>query len=144
MTRPNTVAPRHQRRIDRFGFRLLHIPMKEYNREVPMTSKMERSIAELYGDDPERADAVVFQRGTSRRGFLGGAAFAGVSAAVGGAIPFAEHMPDGFVPAAFAQAQPSGAGPAQPKGPQYLSFPGKNDKLVVLGDRPLVAETPEH
>jgi sulfite oxidase len=111
-----------------------------------MAGKTERSIAELYRDDPERADAIVFQRGTgvSRRGFLGGAAFVGVSAAVGGAIPFAEHMPNGFVPAAFAQGQPSGTGPAQPKGPQYLSFPGKNDKLVVLGDRPLVAETPEH
>ena len=32
---------------------------------------------------------------------------------------------------------------AAPKGPQYLNFPGKDDKLVVLGDRPLVAETPE-
>src|SRR2546427_12827404 len=101
MTRPNTVAPQHQRRIDRLHLRLLHIPMQEYNREVPMAGKMERSIAELYGDDPERADAVVFQRGTgvSRRGFLGGAAFAGVSAAGGGAKPFAAHIPKGFVPA---------------------------------------------
>ena len=33
--------------------------------------------------------------------------------------------------------------PAQPKGPQYLSFPGKSDKLVLLQERPLVAETPE-
>ena len=33
--------------------------------------------------------------------------------------------------------------PAQPKGPQYLNFPGKSDKLVVLQERPLVAETPE-
>ena len=36
------------------------------------------------------------------------------------------------------------AAPAAPQGPKYLQFPGKNDKLVVLGDRPLVAETPEH
>ena len=43
------------------------------------------------------------------------------------------------IPQAHAQA----AAPAAPKGPQYLKFPGKNDKLVVLGDRPLVAETPE-
>ena len=35
------------------------------------------------------------------------------------------------------------AAPAAPKGPQYLKFPGKNDKLVVLGEKPLVAETPE-
>ena len=47
------------------------------------------------------------------------------------------------MPAAFAQSAPSGAPPA-PKGPEYLKFPGKHDKLVVLGDRPLVAETPEH
>src|SRR2546428_13779826 len=91
MTRPNTVAPRHQHRIDRLHFRLIHIPMQEYNREVPMVGKTERSIAELYGDDPERADAVVFQPGTSRRGFLGGAAFGGANAADGGAIPFAAH-----------------------------------------------------
>ena len=32
----------------------------------------------------------------------------------------------------------------RPKGPQYLNFPGKADKLVVLGERPLVAETPEN
>src|SRR2546430_1799173 len=109
-----------------------------------MAGKTERSIAELYGDDPERADAVVFQRGTSRRGFLGGRGFGGVRGGVGSGNPFGEAKASGFVPAAFAQAQPSGGGPAQPKGPQFLSFPGKNDKLVVLGDRPLVAETPEH
>jgi DMSO/TMAO reductase YedYZ molybdopterin-dependent catalytic subunit len=28
------------------------------------------------------------------------------------------------------------------KGPKYLSFPGKDKGLVVIGDRPLVAETP--
>ena len=33
--------------------------------------------------------------------------------------------------------------PPRRKGPQYLKFPGKNDKLVVLGEKPLVAETPE-
>ena len=35
------------------------------------------------------------------------------------------------------------AGSAAPKGPQYLKFPGKHEGLVLLGDRPLVAETPE-
>jgi DMSO/TMAO reductase YedYZ molybdopterin-dependent catalytic subunit len=107
----------------------------------------ERSIDELYGDDPQRADALVFGRqadvsrvdgsqpDVSRRGFLGGAGLATMGAAVGGTIPFAEHMPAGLIPAALAQAQP--------KGPQYLNFPGKSDKLVVLGERPLVAETPE-
>ena len=30
-----------------------------------------------------------------------------------------------------------------PKGPQKLNFPGKDGGLIVLGDKPLVAETPE-
>ncbi len=115
-----------------------------------MSGPIERSIHELYQDDPERADAVAFGRKTdvSRRGFLGNAGLAAMGAAVGGAIPFAENMPGGLIPAALAQGQPASppatapaAAPAAPKGPQYLSFPGK-DKLVVLGDRPLVAETP--
>jgi len=99
----------------------------------------ERSLEELYRDDPERADALVFGRGTglNRRGFLRGAGLAAMSAAVGGGIPYAAMMPGGLIPAAFAQGN-------EPKGPQYLSFPGKSDKLVVLGERPLVAETPEH
>ena len=47
-------------------------------------------------------------------------------------------------PRRFAQAPASrpAAGAARP-GPKYLQFPGKSDKLVLLGDRPLVAETPE-
>jgi DMSO/TMAO reductase YedYZ molybdopterin-dependent catalytic subunit len=107
-----------------------------------MTDKIERSIEELYQDDPERADAVVFGRKTdlNRRGFLGGAGLAAVGAAVGGTIPFSQNMPGGLFPAAFAQTP---AAPAK-KGPIYLNFPGKNDKLVVIGERPLVAETPEH
>ena len=32
---------------------------------------------------------------------------------------------------------------AAAKGPQHLKFPGKNEGLVVLGEKPLVAETPE-
>jgi DMSO/TMAO reductase YedYZ molybdopterin-dependent catalytic subunit len=111
--------------------------------EGTMTERIERSIEELYRDDAERADAVVFGRetGPSRRGFLGGAGLAAMSAAVGGTIPFAEFMPAGLIPAAHAQ----GAAPAAPakKGPIYLNFPGKSDKLVVIGERPLVAETPE-
>ena len=47
----------------------------------------------------------------------------------------------GRIPAAHAQG--TAPAPAAPKGPQYLKFPGKNDKLVLLGDKPLVAETPE-
>lgn len=122
-----------------------------------MSGKIERSIEELYADDPERADAVVFGRkaDVNRRGFLGGAGLAAVGATVGGAIPFSANMPSGLIPGAFAQAQPASpapaappaaapAAPAAPKGPIHLNFPGKSDKLVVIGERPLVAETPEH
>ena len=74
---------------------------------------------------------------TSRRGFLGSTGLAAMGAVIGGVMPLS---PDGGgIPAAHAQA----AAPAAPKGPQYLKFPGKNDKLVVLGEKPLVAETPE-
>jgi len=106
-------------------------------------SKIERSMEELYKDDPERADAVVFGRKTdfNRRGFLGTAGLAAVGATVGGAIPFSQNMPGGLMPVAFAQDKPAAAPAA--KGPIPLNFPGKSDKLVVLGERPLVAETPE-
>lgn len=114
-----------------------------------MPERIERSIEELYRDDAARADAEVFGRdsGPSRRGFLNGAGLAAMGAAVGGAIPFAANMPGGMIPAAFAQSPPgtpSAPPAAAPKGPQYLKFPGKSDKLVVLGEKPLVAETPEH
>ncbi|MBV9953931.1 MAG: sulfite oxidase [Pseudolabrys sp.] len=116
-----------------------------------MAKKIERSIQELYQDDPQRADAAVFGRetGPSRRGFLNGAGLAAMGAAVGATIPFHDNMPGGLIPAALAQGTLTGPQPVQtpapaaPKGPQYLEFPGK-DKLVVIGDRPLVAETPEH
>ena len=77
-----------------------------------MAGKTERSIEELYRDDPERADAVVFGRkaGVDRRGFLGGAGLAAMGAAVGGAIPFAANMPGGLIPAAFAQPGRRSAG----------------------------------
>ena len=90
---------------------------------------------------------MVFGRKTDvdRRGFLGGAGLAAMGAAVGGAIPFAANMPGGLIPAALAQGAPRRRGcRAAPKGPQYLKFPGKDEKLVLLGDRPLVAETPEN
>ena len=110
-----------------------------------MTGQTERSLEELYRDDPERADALVFGRVTepSRRGFLNGAGLAAMGAAVGGAVPFAANMPGGLIPAAMAQGAPAAPLAPAKKGPTYLQFPGKDDKLVVLGDKPLVAETPE-
>ena len=119
-----------------------------------MTSNKERSLTELYGSDPERADAAIFGRrtGASRRGFLGGAGLAAIGAAVGGTIPFASNMPAGLIPAALAQdtkanppatTAPATAPPPAVKGPETLQFPGKDPGLVVLGDKPLVAETPD-
>src|SRR5688500_1275314 len=107
-------------------------------------TKTERTLVELYQDDPERADAVVFGRRVeaSRRGFLGGAGLAAMGAAVGGSIPFSDSMPAGLIPAAFAQPAAAPSGQAAAKAPQTLDFPGKDPGLVVLGDRPLVAETP--
>ncbi|WP_244470862.1 twin-arginine translocation signal domain-containing protein [Microvirga massiliensis] len=107
-------------------------------------SRIERSLEELYSDDSERAEAEIFGRrtGPNRRGFLNGAGLAALGAAVGGAIPFASAIPSGFIPAAFAQGTSSGSGSSP--GPQPLDFPGKNPNLSVLGERPLVAETPEH
>ena len=48
-----------------------------------MMKRTERSLSELYADDPERADALAFGRKTpaSRRGFLGGAGLAAMGAA---------------------------------------------------------------
>jgi DMSO/TMAO reductase YedYZ molybdopterin-dependent catalytic subunit len=87
----------------------------------------ERSIRELYQNDPERADAVAFGRkaGPDGHGFTDAESLAAMSGAVGAPIPFSATMPAGLMPAA----------------PNALNLRGK-DKLVVLGDSPLVAETP--
>jgi len=114
-----------------------------------MSREIERSLHELYSQDPERADAMVFGRrsGVHRRGFLNGAGLTAMGLAVGGSIRFADDMPAGLIPAAFAQgavSQPSSVPAPAPTGPKALEFPGKERGLTVLGDRPLVAETPEH
>jgi len=97
-----------------------------------MTKSPERSYNELYTADPERADAQVW----GRRGALQGAALASMGAALGAAIPFAARMPSGLLPAALAQATTTATTP------QVLRMDGKGP-LLVLSDRPLVAETPE-
>jgi len=68
-----------------------------------------------------------------RRTLLRNASLAAFGTALGAAIPFGRSLPAGVLPVALAQG----------KGPQLLDFPGKDKGLVVLGDRPLVAETPE-
>jgi hypothetical protein len=70
-----------------------------------MRPERHHRLLELYNDDPERADALVFGRrvpkgeaALGRRGFLNGMGLAAMSAAVGAAIPFAGQMPAGLVP----------------------------------------------
>jgi DMSO/TMAO reductase YedYZ molybdopterin-dependent catalytic subunit len=95
-----------------------------------MTNKAERGLFELYEDDPERADALIFGRTAhrDRRGFLKGAGLATMGAMLGAAIPFNRQMPSGFVPIGFA---------AEPE------LKGK-DGLRIINDRPINAETPAH
>ena len=75
---------------------------------------------------------------TSRRRFLGSSGLAAIGAVIGGVLPLPGSR---GIPQAHAQA--AAPAPAVAKGPQYLKFPGKNEGLVVLGEKPLVAETPE-
>ncbi|MDJ0872215.1 MAG: molybdopterin-dependent oxidoreductase [Gammaproteobacteria bacterium] len=94
-------------------------------------SKKEIDVFELYAEDPEKADRVVFGRvvNPNRRGFLKGAGLATMAAMVGGFIPFHRNMPAGFIPAALAE--------------EPFRISGK-DGLTVLNDRPVNAECPPH
>ena len=89
-----------------------------------------RSLHELYREDPDKADRLLFGRVThpDRRGFLKGAGLAAMAALVGGTIPFHRTMPAHFIPVALADMP---------------VIQGK-DGLVVLNERPLSAETPAH
>lgn len=98
-----------------------------------MTGRKERGIHELYQDDPERADWLVFGRvaHSDRRGFLKGAGLTAMGAALGAAIPFSRNMPAGIIPAALAQS------------PDEFVLEGK-EGLIVRNDRPINLETPPH
>jgi DMSO/TMAO reductase YedYZ molybdopterin-dependent catalytic subunit len=100
------------------------------SKEEPV-SKKEVDIFELYSEDPEKADRVVFGRvaNPDRRGFLKGAGLATMAAVLGGFIPFHRNMPSGFIPVAMAEGT--------------FRIEGK-DGLSVLNDRPVNAETPAH
>lgn len=98
-----------------------------------MSSK-KRGLHELYAENPDVADELVWGRKVdprSRRGFLKGSGLAAMSAAIGAAIPFAEFMPAGLIPAALAQTN------------EDFFLQGK-EGLIVLNDRPVNAETPAH
>lgn len=97
------------------------------------SNSKERGLCELYQEDAERADWLLFGRKTARdrRGFLHGAGLASMAAVVGAAIPFHRNMPAGLIPSALADDLSS------------FKIEGK-DGLTVLNDRPLNAETPAH
>lgn len=102
----------------------------------PAAARSERGLHELYAEDPERADALVFGRKAgplTRRGFLRGAGLAGMTAALGAPIPFSANMPAGLIPAALADSHEAFS----------LAAAGK-EGLTLLNDRPVNAETPPH
>ncbi len=89
-----------------------------------------KGLFEFFEKDPAEADLQFFGRvpNSNRRGFLKGAGLATMGAMVGGAIPFSENMPAGFIPVALANEH---------------MLTGK-DGLTLLNDRPVNAETPPH
>lgn len=93
-----------------------------------------KGLHELYDEGALEADRRLWDREAdplTRRGFLRGSGLAAMSAVLGGAIPFAEHLPGGLIPAALAQSD------------EPFELPGK-DGLTILNDRPINAETPAH
>ena len=94
-------------------------------------SKPTANLFELYADNPEKADRLVFGRipNADRRGFLRGAGLTTMAAMLGGFIPFHRNMPAGLIPVALAETPGTITG---------------KDGLVILNDRPVNAETPAH
>ena len=105
-----------------------------------MTNQLERSPQDpsINGQKPPEPE------GISRRRLLTSVSLAGLGAAVGASVPLSSNPTGIMLPSAQAQGAPAPGGAAQPSGPQPLDYPGKEKGLVVLGERPLVAETPEH
>ena len=65
-----------------------------------------------------------------RRTFLKRGGGLAIAAAVGMHVPFGRNFPDGLIPVALAQSE--------------LEAFGKDGELIVLGDKPVVVETPAH
>ena len=89
----------------------------------------------LYDRHGDKADQLIWGRTsspTTRRGFLGRAGLAAMSAAVGASIPYWQNFPAGLIPAALANTT------------EAFRIPGKRPGLIVLNDRPINAETPAH
>lgn len=94
-----------------------------------------RSIAELYADNPEAADKLLWDREVnpeSRRGFLKKSSLLAMTAVVGSHIPFASQMPGGLIPIALANADVK------------IDTHGKHAELILLEERPFTMETPAH
>jgi len=89
-----------------------------------------RRLYELYHQDPDEADRILFGRRTypNRRGFLKNAGLAAMGALVGTAIPLHRNIPAHFIPVVLA----SEAGIVS------------KDGLTILNDWPMCAETPPH
>ncbi len=100
-------------------------------KDNPLSAKNNVDLFNLYADDPELADKLVFGRvpHQDRRGFLKGAGLTTMGALIGAAIPFHRNMPSGFIPEAIAATG--------------MKIKGKNG-LTILNDRPVNAETPPH
>ncbi len=97
--------------------------------------KKKIGIHELYSQDPEKAEELLWSRKANphtRRGFLQKSALAAMGVALGSKMVFAENFPAGMIPAGLANATTP------------FSIPGKHPELVVLNDRPLNAEPPAH
>jgi len=76
------------------------------------------------------SDILSFNMDTTRRDFLLKSALATLALGLGD-VPFADHIPEGWVPEALADS------------PEAFGLKGK-DGLTILGDKPLNAETPPH
>ena len=94
-----------------------------------MPVRIEHSLQQGHVPSLEQGDIP----GPGRRSLLRGSALTALGAALAMAVPLGRQG-GGVLPVANAQG----------KGPQMLDYPDKHKGLVVLGDKPLVAETPEH
>lgn len=96
---------------------------------------MKIGIHKLFAINPRTADRLLWGRAAhpiSRRGFLQKGALAAMSFALGADLAFAEHFPEGLIPAGLAFSDAP------------FQLPGKHPELIVLNDRPVNAETPAH
>lgn len=99
-----------------------------------MSGNKEHGLWESYENDPEKADAEIWNRWpsqSSRRDFLKKTGLAAFTIALGAHLPFFRNLPTGFIPVALTDTS------------EDFVIAGK-DGLRILNDRPLNAETPPH